>query len=61
MTTGQRPDFVVGLATQQVLDFLGDDRTAEHAGEGVLDGGFQLAVEPLDQTHLTAYLLIPRA
>ena len=53
---GQGAQFVGRLAAQQVLDLLGDDRAAEHPREGIFDGGFQLAVEPLYQTHLTAYL-----
>ena len=44
------------LAPQHGLDLLRNDRAAEDPGEGVTDRGLELALEPVDKTHVTAHL-----
>ncbi|MFO7161952.1 MAG: hypothetical protein DIU75_001260 [Mycolicibacterium hassiacum] len=46
----------VGFPAQNGLDLLRHDRAAEDPGEGVPDGRFELALDTVGKTHVTASL-----
>jgi hypothetical protein len=54
--TAEGADSGLRFAAQQGLDLLRDDRSAENAGERIADGGFELALDAVHQTHVTARL-----
>jgi len=42
----------LGFSLKSGLDFRGCDRPPEDAGKSVSDRGLELALEPVDQTHV---------
>jgi hypothetical protein len=49
---------VGGFAPQSIFHLLGNDGPAEHPGERIADGDFELALDPLHEAHVTAFLFI---
>ena len=57
----QRPDAVGGFAAQQGFDFLRNDRSPEHPGKRIADGGLELALDALREPSLaTRHLVLAR-
>jgi hypothetical protein len=51
----------LGFALKDRLDLLRNDGAAEDAGEGVTEGRLQLALEAVDESHITACLAVRRS